>query len=332
MPAEAQAVAGSLEALPRGERWSARAFGMSLTGAFQTLAFDPTGEPTDDPPVELEIVSRSDLDRAWTPSDPVRCGTAALDDGTVFITIDADAEHGYRMWAKEVGQYLIAASGERVACAPDDLSAWDWQRFLIGQVLPLVAAVRGYELLHASAVCLDGNAVAFLGDSAAGKTSLATNMLLEGAEFVADDALALEARDGLLIAHPGPPIAAVRHAEVERLSTASRRRLGEPVGSNPKEVLFRVSRRAGAVPLRVMYFIHRTSIDSGVRFEPITSPLLLLGSTFNFVHRPPDRLANLLDICARIDATVGAFKVLSAPEIGARSLAQEIKRHVETQV
>jgi hypothetical protein len=332
LPAEAQAVAGSpMEAPPR-ERWSSRAFGMSLTGAFETLAFDSNGEPADDSPVELEIVSGGELDRAWTPSDPVRRGTAALDDGTVFITIDADAELGYRMWAKEVGRYMIAPSGDRVACAPDDLSAWDWQRFLIGQVLPLVAALRGYELLHASAVCFGEHAVAFLGDTGAGKTSLATNMLLEGADFVADDALALEARDGHVIAHPGPPIAAVRHAEVDRLSAASRQRLGEAVGSNPKEVLFRVSRRAGAVPLRAMYFIDRTSTDSGVRFEQVTSPLLLLGSTFNFVHRPPDRLANLLDICARIDATVGAFKVISSSQIGARSLAQEIRRHVETDV
>jgi hypothetical protein len=209
---------------------------------------------------------------------------------------------------------------------------WGWQRFLIGQVLPLAAAIRGYEILHASAVCIDGRAVAFLGDSAAGKTSLATNMLLEGADFLADDALALEARDGVVVAHPGPPIAAVRHAEVDRLSDAGRRSLGEPVGSNPKEVLFRVSRRASSVPLGAMYFIDRTSTEEVVRFEPIANAPLLISSTFNFVHRPPDGLANLLDTCALIDATVEVLRVTSPPAMGARALAQEIKRHVETHV
>jgi hypothetical protein len=198
---------------------------------------------------------------------------------------------------------------------------------LIGQVLPLTAAVRGYEMLHASAVGIDGKAVAFLGDSSAGKTSLATNALLQGAEFMADDAVALEVHDGRVLAHPGPPVAAVRHAEVDRLSRANRRRLGVSMASNPKEVLFRVSRHSGPAPLGAMYFIDRTSPDRQVKFEPITDPLLLISSTFNFVHRPPQGLANLLDVSSRIAATTGVFHVMSPPEMGASALAREITSH-----
>jgi hypothetical protein len=302
---------------------------MALAGEFRTQAFDLASEPLDSSHVELEIVSTRDFDRAWTPTDPIRKGTAELDDGTEFITIDFDPELGYRMWCEQAGRYLIDPLGERVLCAPGRLPRWGWQRFLIGQVLPLTAAVRGYEMLHASAVSVGGKAVAFLGDSAAGKTSLATNMLLQGAEFMADDAVALEGRDGRVLAHPGPPVAAVRHAEVDRLSPADRRLLGVSMASNPKEILFKVSRYAGASPLRAMYFIDRTSPDRQVKFEPITDPLLLMSSTFNFVHRPPQGLANLLDVSARIAATTGVFHVMSPPEMGASALAREIKRHAE---
>ena len=305
---------------------------MAIAGEFKTKAFDLVSEPVDSPHVELEIVSTRQFDRAWTPSEPIRKGTAQLDDGTEFITIDFDAELGYRMWCEQAGRYLIDPSGKRVRCAPGRLGMWGWQRFLIGQVLPLTAAVRGCEMLHASAVCLGGKAVAFLGDSEAGKTSLATNMLLQGAEFLADDALAIEPAGNHVVAHPGPPIAAVRHAEVQRLSRASLRSLGVRLGSNPKEVLFRVSRYAGTVPLGAMYYIDRTSPDRDVRFEPITDPLLLISSTFNFVHRPPEGLANLLDVSARIAATTGVFHVISPPAMGASALSREIKRHAEALV
>jgi hypothetical protein len=81
-----------------------------------------------------------------------------------------------------------------------------------------------------------------------------------------------------------------------------------------------------------MYYIDRTSDDQDVQFEPITDPLLLISSTFNFVHRPPDALARLLDVCARIAATAGVFHVKSPATIGAWDLAGEIKRHAETLV
>jgi hypothetical protein len=108
--------------------------------------------------------------------------------------------------------------------------------------------------------------------------------------------------------------------------------LGEALASNPKEVLYRVSRHSAAVPLRAMYFIDRTSDQPQVQFAPISDPLLLLSSTFNFVHRPPAGLANLLDLSARIAATAGVFHVTCSPEVGARALAQEIKRHTEALV
>ena len=64
-----------------------------------------------------------------------------------------------------------------------------------------------------------------------------------------------------------------------------------------------------------------------MKFEPITDPLLLISSTFNFVHRPPQGLANLLDMSSRIAASAGVFHVMSPPEMGAAALSAEIKLH-----
>ena len=64
---------------------------------------------------------------------------------------------------------------------PDGTGPGEWQRFLIAQVLPFAAALHGLEVLHASAVTVAGRALALLGPSGAGKTSLALALCRTGA-------------------------------------------------------------------------------------------------------------------------------------------------------
>ena len=50
----------------------------------------------------------------------------------------------------------------------------------------------GYEPLHATAVVVDGEAVAFLGDCGYGKSTLGAAFLARGFPLLTDDVLALE--------------------------------------------------------------------------------------------------------------------------------------------
>jgi hypothetical protein len=302
---------------------------MTLAGRFDTLAFDFHDAPSHEEAVEIEVVSADELRTAWSRARGERRGTVPLPDGTPIITIDSDPAVGYRLWSYGVGEYLIEPGGRAVWCAPADLGAWHWQRFLIGQVLPLAAALRGLEPLHASAVSFGGNAVAFLGDSAAGKTSLAVHCVLRGAGFVADDVVATEVRGAQVVAHSGAPLAGIRHAELARIGDAERAAIGFPVTENDKEVLFRVAETAGESTLRAVYVLRRTGENRPVRFERIVDPRMLLGSTFNFMHRPPESLRALLDVCALIDATAATFSVSVPATMPAAALAEAIERHLE---
>ena len=60
-----------------------------------------------------------------------------------------------------------------------------------------------FRSLHASAVALDGRALAFVAPSGTGKTSVAAHLVARGASFLTDDALAVEPVPGGLLAHPG---------------------------------------------------------------------------------------------------------------------------------
>ena len=145
-------------------------------------------------------------------------------DGPLQITIEAHHEAGYQLAGPRYGRHVISPDGRRLRCIPGDAYVQDWQRFLIGQVLPFAAAVNGLEVLHASAVALRSGALALLGASGAGKTSLALALSRIGAQLLADDVVALESTEGMLLAHPGAPVAGVALAEAGRLGE----RIGAP--------------------------------------------------------------------------------------------------------
>ncbi|QIE54338.1 serine kinase [Pikeienuella piscinae] len=61
------------------------------------------------------------------------------------------------------------------------------------------------ETVHASAVVANGEALLIRGDSGAGKSALALDLIALGAGLIADDLVALSRVDGVLVAaHPTP--------------------------------------------------------------------------------------------------------------------------------
>jgi hypothetical protein len=76
---------------------------------------------------------------------------------------------------------------------------------MLGPVMGLLLHQRGRFLLHASAVSLNGIAVAFLGGHASGKSTLAAALHRRGARLVADDLTAVEVEGGVPRAYPAFP-------------------------------------------------------------------------------------------------------------------------------
>lgn len=73
------------------------------------------------------------------------------------------------------------------------------------QVLPLALSKRGRVVLHASAIETSGHAIAFVGPSGRGKSTLAVAFARDGIPCIADDGLVLDAEDGTLWTVPGHP-------------------------------------------------------------------------------------------------------------------------------
>jgi hypothetical protein len=262
----------------------------------------------------------------WPESAEVVCDQRELD-GTIAFQIEAHPEAGYLIWGPTYGSHHLSVDGAHARCLPGDTDEDARQRLLIAQVLPFAALLHGYEVFHASAVVWDGGAIALVGPSRAGKTSVALELCRRGASFLADDVLVLERAGTLLLAHPGTPVAGLDHAEAQRLE---RRGSATPkiVATNRRERLVRVHGGTQPAPLARLFFLHRRSAGPREpRLEPAAEPRLLLGSTFNSVLTGPRRLQGLLEVCA-LAADLPVERIVSGPTADAAQVGAAIEQRL----
>jgi hypothetical protein len=185
------------------------------------------------------------------------------------------------------------------------------------------------ELFHASAVVLDGRAVALTAPSGTGKTSVAAHLVAGGASFLTDDVLALEHDSGQLLAEPGPARIALTTAEQASLSVSGRARLGAVVGRSDKPLL-EPAALAQRSPLAALYFLERSPAHEAIRIRrpgADTAPKLLASSFLPYLS-DRRRLLNRLEICAYIAREVPVHAVLVPAGARASNVAAAIAEHV----
>jgi hypothetical protein len=270
-------------------------------------------------PLSISVHEDETAGSRWPVGGDLICDERTPD-GAVNFRIESHPEAGYLISGPDYGAHLLSCGGQSLSCFPEAASESAWQRLLLAQVLPFAALLQGLEVFHASAVVRNGEAVAFLGPSRSGKTSLALELCARGAIFLADDVLAVETRDGTLFANPGSPIAGVARDD----SGEDSEPLWDPdrvVAVNARERMVRIEGAAQPAPLRTLLFIDRGGDDApeSPRFEPRDDPQLLLAATFNFVLATPNRLRTLLDVCAlaarlRVEVVTARLET-SAPEL-----------------
>ena len=157
--------------------------GVPVTSRFGALpaAVDPSE-------IELSLGALPDV-----PSGPAGGGTSSHVVG----------EDVYLHW-RGVGSFLVR-EGRLVTVDPAPGADQDTLRCYVGgPVLAVLLHQRGRLVLHASGVALDGCAVAFLGGSGWGKSTLAGLLHRRGHRFLTDDVLAVDVEHGRAVA-PGLP-------------------------------------------------------------------------------------------------------------------------------
>jgi hypothetical protein len=85
-------------------------------------------------------------------------------------------------------EFLVSPDARRIEYRTlGRVSSESLATYLLGQVLSFALLSRGYEPLHATAVVIDGQAIAFLGDCGHGKSTLGAGLIARGFGLLTDD-------------------------------------------------------------------------------------------------------------------------------------------------
>jgi len=130
----------------------------------------------------------------------------ATADGQPLLEILRD-ERRYLLRFAGAADFVVTASQRRISCvAGEGVGVSTVRHLLLDQVVPHVLALDGSLVLHASAVATTQGAIAFIGPSGFGKSSLAASFVAAGYALLADDFLPVnEDDDGFVAAasYPG---------------------------------------------------------------------------------------------------------------------------------
>jgi hypothetical protein len=251
-----------------------------------------------------------EIDDAWPASAGRVLHERRHPDDRLFLRVDGGADLGYRVWAPYYGRHLVSPDGASVQSALPRVPFVRWQRLFFSEILPLAACLHGLHLMRSSAVAIGGQAVAFLGPHYSGKTAVTAHLLALGAEFVTDDALALELTPAGVVAHPGPARLSIERVELERIPPTERARVGDCIGRSDR-LMLEPAPITAPLPLGRIYLLHP---DAAVERVAIThaepAPLgLLLGATVVDYLRAPHVLQLQLDVCNALAETIPVYDV-----------------------
>lgn len=182
-------------------------------------------------------------------------------------------------WAG-VGTFTVRDGRDMVVCPARGADERAVRLYLLGPALAALLHQRGLLTLHASGVAVDGAAIAFLGASGWGKSTIAAALLAQGHALVADDVMAVDFSGIRPTVRPGfPQLKLWPDAAVA---------LGELPGNLPRlrSDLEKRARRLErdfaplALPLRVIYVLGEHGRSEVTRLRPADAIIELVRHTY----------------------------------------------------
>jgi len=302
----------ALSQLPRNLR-SYRLYGVSISSELALPFPEPRGciEP-ELCKVEIRLSSESISDTLGPGATTQRSPFSGF-----YFSQMPDAS-SYVRW-DDVGEVLISKNGELITCHPfPQTESESFHVYLLGQALSFALVKRGFEPVHASAVAVGNQAIAFIGDCGLGKSTLAAAFLQAGHRLLTDDLLLLQTRTRAIVAFPGPArIKLFPKVAGKFLADASS---GVPLNPKTQKQIIPLNDSqvcSEAMPLGAIYVLAspNKAHDNSVRITSLTQReafVRLLENTFNRVIVDPDRLRRHFD-AAQALANVMPIRKLSYP-------------------
>ena len=315
-----------------GARWFGSAFGLRVSAPGELETLSACDGPGDEPTVWTRVTTDEAIGDEWRNGRTTRVVDQRFPDGRPMMSIDTDSGGAFLVESPGYGAHLVSADGMRITSVLPPDAPWNWQRLFVAQALPLAAALRGFEPLHASAVAVDGCAIAFSAPSGTGKTSIAMHLVAAGAMLMTDDVLALEATQDSIQAHPGARLLAADSRELAAVENRAGE-LGTILGDEGK-IYLRPVLASRPMPLGALYRLVRRPPGGEVRIveEAPPQPRDVLATTFLAYVTTPERMTRHLELAVRLAHTARFFVAHVPAGTPAQSAAALLEHHVRAEV
>lgn len=207
-----------------------------------------------------------------------------LPDGAPWTLFYRDGAN-YLLRFPDLADFTVSADGREVMAHPVGETSEDTVRHLyLNQVLPLALSKQGKLVFHAGAIETPAGALAFMGESRRGKSTLTASFAAAGFRFLTDDALLLEAHNGGYAVQPSHD--SIRLWEDSKLAVVGDEgELAPSVQYTPKARILSGVALAfcpEAKPLRRVYFLGdgSTAEVTFQRMSPSEALISLVKNTF----------------------------------------------------
>lgn len=256
------------------------AYGLRIHSALSLPELVPAPGPSSEPAdIEIRIVTPNHAtaatDSAWDiPAlDPAAAFASTPGALPVHIGRDAEGHYGDIRWP-DVGRFVVRIAERdgvtRVSAVPHAGTADAVLRLiLLGPVLALTLHLRGWLVLHGSAVEIGGGAVAMLGTSGRGKSTTAGALTARGHPLVADDVVAILPAGGPITTVPAYPQLKLQ-PDAATAITGSAETLPRLTAVDEKRSYHPIERfAAAAMPVRTILILDDAPAESGHDAPPL---------------------------------------------------------------
>lgn len=239
------------------------------------------------------------------------------DSGDPALRIWKSADNRYLRLAYYDGmQFWLERQGKEIwAIWPETSTLEDACSYLLGPVLGVALRLRGVTCLHASAVAVNGYAVAFVGTEGAGKSTIAAAFAQEGHGVLSDDVVALTERGGEFLVEAAYPHVCLWSDSVAALYGSPDALLQFSRGWE-KQLLFLGKGEARfqscPLPLGAIYFLGERHSEPAPSLEVLRPQAALLSlAADTFANKILDRelRAREFEVLARLVMTVPVRRV-----------------------
>ncbi|MDX2437130.1 MAG: hypothetical protein QNL88_08795 [Acidobacteriota bacterium] len=265
---------------------------------------EPDGPVETTPQILFKVEDVPRAERAPQSWDHLRHPTT----GDILLSV-ARTDAGFVLSFPSLADFDVSAAGDRVTARPGpNCSPVTLRHLLLDQVLPRIIAHGGRLVLHASAVEIDGSAVAFAGPSGIGKSTLAASFHVAGFPAFTDDGLVVTGGGGKFTAgilYPG-----LRLWPSSLFSFADGERDAPPVAQNSakRRVQLPELKMSSGRTLTAIFFLTEAPAGGGTitasNLTPRDACMEVIRSSFHLDVSDTRRAANLLEVAGEVVKTL----------------------------